>query len=383
MCTTSHTQETILRTCSYHRSRYYFPLLTTNPSKAPDTLFECLLTTSSLARADSNNPGAICKLPPEIISRISMLLDVKSFHSFRNANCQTRTMLTAIPQYRQVVQYGAEGIKALARTGLSDDITYKDLHNALINGECAMCGEFGGLLFLPTCTRCCYSCLREKPELAVVGGDDVYQLGILGAKMFSTSGCRYLKIQNWAQPTMMLDKTIGIPAVDICQAIRFLGSIQGNFGTALHRGWLHYRSAACIMYPTLDRYTMTVERGVSCKGCEKAFVTNRFEANGQGWTIPDIPSSYVDRDISFSTIGFLKHFEFCEHAQKIWENSEYGSKDTKDSKTIQNGGRHLGRTGMSAYMHWHRDRSSALLEIISSWICFGVQMESDEDEIMT
>ncbi|KAL6917408.1 hypothetical protein FSST1_008903 [Fusarium sambucinum] len=271
-----------------------------------------------------------------------MLLDVMSFHSFRSANRQTRAILNEIPQYRHVAQHGSEGIKALARTGMSRHVTYQDLYHALINGECTLCGEFGGLLFLPTCTRCCYNCLREEPELAVVGIDDIYCPAIFG-DMSNKMGYRYLETQNWANPTMMLNKTLGIPAVDMCEEIRWLDSIQGNLGAAFHRGWLHYRSAACIVYPTLDQDTMKVERGVSCKGCEKAFVKDCFEASGQGWDIPDIPSDCVDRDLSFSAAGFQKHFESCEHAQKIWEDSEYGSKGTKDSQTIKNGGRHLRR----------------------------------------
>ncbi|KAM0410477.1 hypothetical protein ACHAPD_010282 [Fusarium lateritium] len=166
-----------------------------------------------------------------------MMLNIKSFHSFRNANRQTRLILNEIPQYRQVVQHSSEGIKALARTALSRHVTYQDLYHALINGECTLCGEFGGLLFFLTCTRCCYHCLREKLELAVVEGDDIY-----------------------------------------CPD------------------------------------AMKVERGVSCKGCEKAFVGERFEAAGQGWVRSDIPSDCVDRDLSFSAVGFQKHFESCEHA---------------------------------------------------------------------
>ncbi|KAG8356052.1 hypothetical protein FVEN_g6004 [Fusarium venenatum] len=164
-----------------------------------------------------------------------MMLNIKSFHSFRNANRQTRLILNEIPQYRQVVQHSSEGIKALARTALSRHVTYQDLYHALINGECTLCGEFGGLLFFLTCTRCCYHCLREKLELAVVEGDDIYCPGILG-DMFNTLGYRYLNIQDWANPTMMLNKTLGIPAVDMCEEIRWLDSIQGNLGTALHRG---------------------------------------------------------------------------------------------------------------------------------------------------
>ncbi|GKU21720.1 unnamed protein product [Fusarium langsethiae] len=383
MSATPQSQEAILRTCSYHRSMYYFPFLRTNPRKVPGTLLRSSAA-SSLAPETPNNTALICKLPPEIITNISLLLDVKSFHCFRNASRQTRAIVNGIPQYRQVAHHGFEGIKALARTGLSHHVTYKDLHQALITEECMLCGEFGGLLFLPTCTRCCYNCLREEPELAVIESFQEECLRILNPggtdeDVFNTSSYRYLKIQNWDIPTRMLHNSKGIPAIDISREIQSLASMQGNREAALHQGWLHYRSAACIIYPTLDRDLMKVERGVSCKGCEKAFVTEHFHTAGQGWAVPDIPSDCLERDIYFSAVGFLKHFESCEHAQRIWEDSEYGSKDTKDSQTIKNGGRHLAPAGMRRYIHWHKERLGAFLESLSAWAIVGCPMLSCSD----
>ncbi|KAK6710971.1 hypothetical protein SNK05_005404 [Fusarium graminearum] len=368
MSETLENQEAILRTCSYHRRIYYFPLLQTNARKAPDTLFKCSLTTSSsLAPQTTNDTASIYKLPPEVISDIVLLLDVKSFHNFRDTSHQLRCIANGIPQYRHVAQHGFEGIKALARTGLSPHVTYDNLYRVLNTEKCTMCGEFGSLLFLPTCTRCCYNCLREESELAVVENHHVYHLGILldhimDGDIPSRTDCRILTMQNWANPMMMRKDTAGILATDIPRRIRLLAHIEGNRRVDLHKGWLHYRSAACIAYPTPNWWKMKVERGVSCKGCEKAFVSGRFGAMSQGFALSDIPRNCVERDMSFSVAGFQRHFESCEHATKILEASEHGSKDTNDSKTIKNGGRLIGRPEMCEYTTWHQFEFNAWVE---------------------
>nr|CEG03279.1 unnamed protein product [Fusarium pseudograminearum CS5834] len=355
MSETLENQEAILRTCSYHRSLYYFPLRQTNPRKAPDTLFKCSPTTSSsLVPQTANNTASIYKLPPEVISNILLLVDVKSFHDFRNTSHQARFIANGIPQYRLVAQHGFAGIKALVQTHLSRHVTYDNLYRALNTEQCTMCGEFGSLLFLPTCTRCCYNCLREKPELAVINYYDVYHLrrvlaNRMGEDIPSQTDCRTLTIHNWENPVEMSRYTIGILATDIPRRILSLAHTEGNRNATVQKGWLHYRSAACIAYPTLNRWKMTVERGVSCKGCEKAFVSGRFGAMHQGWATSGMPRKCVERDMSFSVAGFQRHFESCEHAKKIWEDSEHGSKDTNDSKTVKNGGQLIGRSAMRAY----------------------------------
>ncbi|CAF3456042.1 unnamed protein product [Fusarium graminearum] len=169
-------------------------------------------------------------------------------------------------------------------------------------------------------------------------------------------------MQNWANPMMMRKDTAGILATDIPRRIRLLAHIEGNRRVDLHKGWLHYRSAACIAYPTPNWWKMKVERGVSCKGCEKAFVSGQFGAMSQGFALSDIPRNCVERDMSFSVAGFQRHFESCEHATKILEASEHGSKDTNDSKTIKNGGRLIGRPEMCEYTTWHQFEFNAWVE---------------------
>ena len=143
--------DTIRDICSYHRSKYYFPLVQNNFGQVPSAL-------STSFKAPTSDLGDLSVLPEEVLAMIALNLDIDSFRHFRQVNRQARFIATAIPQYQQVLQHGLEGVNALLRTGLSHAFSYDDLYKTLISPSCELCGEFGGFLFLLTCTRCCYNC---------------------------------------------------------------------------------------------------------------------------------------------------------------------------------------------------------------------------------
>jgi hypothetical protein len=161
---------------------------------------------------------------------------------------------------------------------------------------------------------------------------------------------RDLMIQDWKNPRTMQKDACGMLLSDVLKALRSVLPMEDDDVELLEQEWLHYRSAASVAYPTLDRRTMEVERGVSCKGCHQAFVGNGFEVLHHMLASPNIPFDSKERDRSFSKAGFQKHFESCQHAQKIWEESGYGSRETKDSEAVKQGGRLLAPVLMRAYI---------------------------------
>ncbi|KAL4731096.1 hypothetical protein ACLX1H_000056 [Fusarium chlamydosporum] len=329
---------TLLQTCSYHRGKYWFPLLQTNDGKVPEELFEPLglpTTTNNPPTEALTKEFPIFKLPVEIVTNILAGLDVKSFHSFRQVTRIARDIANAVPQYQQVVRYGPEGVKALYRMSLHDQITYKNLHRALVTEKCRFCGDFGGLLFVVTCTRCCYNCLRTAPEIGFVDWKLLafsYRYVLLlecsslhesFRETMLSARDRFLKIQNWEKPEVMLDRTQGMLAKQFLEILGSVGLLsEWGIDAFVEKGWLNYRSAVCIAYPWLNQRTMTTERGVSCKGCHNAFVGKVPEDRRLVWYFPYVPSGSENRDRSFSQDGFKRHFESCEHARKMWDDSE-------------------------------------------------------------
>lgn len=70
--------------------------------------------------------------------------------------------------YRDLVTVAPQLLWALARVGLLGLHSVAELHTALRTERCVTCIEYGAFLFLPTCERCCWECLRNNPSLRVI-----------------------------------------------------------------------------------------------------------------------------------------------------------------------------------------------------------------------
>ncbi|KAH8654849.1 hypothetical protein BGZ61DRAFT_541191 [Ilyonectria robusta] len=88
--------DTIRDICSYHRSKYYFPLVQNNFGQVPSAL-------STSFKAPTSDLGDLSVLPEEVLAMIALNLDIDSFRHFRQVNRQARFIATAIPQYQQVL----------------------------------------------------------------------------------------------------------------------------------------------------------------------------------------------------------------------------------------------------------------------------------------
>ncbi|KAM0548442.1 hypothetical protein ACHAPJ_009928 [Fusarium lateritium] len=317
-------------------------------------------------------------LPTELVVMIASHMDIISFHHFRQVSRYTRAVATKIPEYQQVLQHGPEGIDALLQTGLGNEYSYKSLYNVLVTPNCELCGSFGGLLFLPTCTRCCYNCLKTAPELAILEkrhidlwyprmlrGPEGYQLAGISEALKSTK-IRSVSIHEMSTPIgdeWVRIKLAAVLASDVFKAYRKCGDIDEEAVKVLEKAYLHLRSKSCTRYPWLDLKTTTTERGVSCKGCHAAC---GLYPRLLSW--PYIPEDPHDRDRAFSKHGFQAHFESCGYAQQLWKNSDGGTRAIKDDMFVERGGCYLNHDYMEYYKGFH----------LSGWMTSNTWLGDDE-----
>ncbi|KAF4949233.1 hypothetical protein FSARC_13539 [Fusarium sarcochroum] len=265
---TPENTEAILRTCSYHRRTFYEPLAKNDLSKIPKSLSQSCDSTAS-------NPGI---LPTELMAMVALNLDIVSLLQARQASRCFRAVATELLEYKRIMQHGLRGVDALLRTGLGSEFSVKDLHAALIRPDCELCGEFGGLLFLPCCTRCCYNCLKNAPETAVLDRSqtiDRYPLEVLGNRGAHT----YLikkALESTKIRSLMTYKSkkrtdgfwdeyyyqFGVLASDLFKAYRKCGELNEKATRKLEKGCFDLRSKSCIAYPWLNLETTTIEHGV-------------------------------------------------------------------------------------------------------------------------
>ncbi|PNP78924.1 hypothetical protein FNYG_07789 [Fusarium nygamai] len=252
----------IRRKCTYVRTKWYFPLLEAN-GHVPKGLTSTLCTPTT-------DLGIFEKLPGDIMNNILVRLDVKSFLNFRNANAKAHHITETILDCKDVMLHGRAAIINIARTGLSGHVTIGEIHLALTSPKCGFCDEYGSMLFLPTCARTCHECLRTSPRMAMIGTEEILPF-------------------------------------------------YSRFGKYKGHGNRSHRTAASINFPYLNTSTGELEQGRSCRGCQEAFEEQSMQA-----MVPPsagrISAGAAARDNCYSHEGFAKHFETCEHAQRVWKS---------------------------------------------------------------
>jgi len=112
--------------------------------------------------------GILHRLPVEIMSIILSMLDIQSIVRFASLSFQSKTFVQSHQAYRDLVIFAPHVLVALSRVGLLSLHSVSELYTALRAKQCATCTEYGAFLFLPTCERCCWQCLRDNPSFRML-----------------------------------------------------------------------------------------------------------------------------------------------------------------------------------------------------------------------
>jgi len=104
----------------------------------------------------SANLGSLDCLPIELFQITLSLLDLRTLMEFRRVNQRSLQLVAALPQYKVIISYVLDALRGVLSIGIGQWITCNDLFTTLCTAECKKCGDFGGYLFLLTCTRVCF-----------------------------------------------------------------------------------------------------------------------------------------------------------------------------------------------------------------------------------
>ncbi|KAI0389675.1 F-box domain-containing protein [Xylariaceae sp. FL0594] len=143
-----------------HRPREMFYSMITIPNPPQPMQVNLPTRASSL--------GFLERLPVELLYEVLGSLDFQSIIRFSRVSFQGKIIVYSLPAYRQVIKHAPHALAALGKTKLLHLHSASELQNALRSERCGTCPEYGVYLFLPTCERCCWQCLRSKPTRRVV-----------------------------------------------------------------------------------------------------------------------------------------------------------------------------------------------------------------------
>ncbi|KAJ3532158.1 hypothetical protein NM208_g8563 [Fusarium decemcellulare] len=326
-----------IKVCAYHRRDFDLVVIRSRPHEMQPVLSSLQ---TPFGTPSACGLGRLDRLPAEIISIILHHLDLLSHFRFRQLNRRARVLSTHLSprEYGPVLKHGPEGFRGLLRARLAQHFNITDLYSQLTRSRCELCGLFGGFLFLPTLTRCCFSCISLAPELSVLSLSYLATITSISAKRLDR--LLEMKLHTVAGCYSIMDGRAGRPKVLMARqsALKTLRAKLGTVNLApvklSHVYQESQRYMTATAFPYYDPETGEVDRGLSCKGCQ----IHQEESFG----------SLRGRDHVFSRSDFLAHFPTCPEARRLWNESRGGTMPVDEPEFTRRGGyfQELGHDGL-------------------------------------
>ena len=320
----------IIRVASYHRKDFELAVIRINPLDHERIRASILQP----ACAPATSLGRLDFLPLEMLHEICQLLDIKSLFRFRQVNLRAQEVVCAIRIYRIIITHALETLCASLRTHIASWFTLRDLFDVLCARDCLLCGSFGGFIFLPTFTRCCFPCIKTAPQFRLVSLADAKRHLELSPALLRNSVPVLRTIPGiYSMDEIPRKRRIQILAEeDVIRAMEYLYTRETEVPLHCSNGEMSLlRYMATTALPFFDKASGDADNGICCKGCqialEECLRTSRVQDN-----------AFLMRDRVYSRDRFMEHFQRCSKAQFLWETSNEGTVPVKVPESIRRGG---------------------------------------------
>ncbi|PBK92737.1 hypothetical protein ARMGADRAFT_1104339 [Armillaria gallica] len=272
-------------------------------------------------------------LPLELLDIIvSQCCDIQTLvTSFSLVNRRARIVVSSSLIYQRIRRHAERALVAMLRTKVASFYTLADVYRALCGDPyCTSCGDFGPLLWLPECSRCCMSCLRTAPD--------------------------FLPISRHAAT-----KAFGIPKSALAR-LPTVCTVPGDYGSAkkdytVRRQYLSFRyaRAAAVEFagrvsaspqrlaafiqmqrreniarymvatplPYFDKRSGKADRGIHCEGCREVVM----ECKGEVVSHEQLNKEIHRQNMVYVSSDFVHHIQSdCPEGKRIWESHLKASK---------------------------------------------------------
>ena len=317
--------------------------------------------------------GALSKLPLELLQEVLECLDIRSFVVFRKLNTATRIATDSLLKYQIIQSHAPKILCTLLRTGTAPFYNILDIFTALTTHTCTVCGKFGSLLFVLSCSRCCFSCLRSSPCLRVIPALTARTCYGLVASSASWKRLPILRTIPGVYTTeersrtksrqLVLEAKVREIAVSVHGGVQQMSRKKKQLQIRRQDAYqsrlkLHptnserrrmpptpqsldltedeevNRCMVATSMPFVDITTGSAQSGLSCKGCQV-----RLENTGMyAASAKQHATAIENRDRVYSEQEFLEHFKECNEAQEMWRLSDNGGKPVMETEFTRRGG---------------------------------------------
>ena len=306
--------------------------------------------------------GRLDALPLEILHIILNLLDFRTLSRLTRTSHLAKTTVESLPAYRDLIKHATKALLALSKSQVIEYHSAETLHSALRSENCNTCQSFAPFLYLLTCKRCCFNCVRSGGPLGLSSQRLVRVLFGLTPEEI----CRIPTLLNipgtyFEDPISLHRERIGlvaskhirelgIPASEealknYCSTLRALGRFpipeipsQERFemGFDSRNCWHLYepldpfRGMGSVFFPIL-RQDQSLDDGLWCLGCHLLRENDIYQLELQALSLLPTKDRRLKLVVSarecqaWSRAGFVDHVKQCQCARYVLRDLENGS----------------------------------------------------------
>ncbi|KAI1108672.1 F-box domain-containing protein [Nemania sp. NC0429] len=302
-----------------------------------------------------SSTGTLNRLPIELVYEVLGSLDFQSITRFARVSIRGKNIVQSFPAYRHLMNHAPDALAALGQTRLLSLYSASHLLATLRSERCATCPEYGAYLFLLTCERCCWECLKSQPLRRVLTPSGAGRVFALTPKMvkqlpvqFSIPGIykisREVKQRSFRLCSIPAAKKLAMSVHGSAESLtrvvtrkgpkRSTEYLQAVLSACTYvdqltipiRGYLgadRYFGMSFIPFPSLTAPDM-IEHGLWCKGCEWTF-DQYSRGRLPSRVIADMVPGKLDPDRILlgmarrarSRMGHVAHVQHCYGAQRL------------------------------------------------------------------
>lgn len=305
--------EAVLRVSAYHRRDFDLAAISFSLQDCADTTTMLL----SPALPPTVTLGMLDQLPVELLSAILLELDLASLVIFRHVNRRAREVINSLREYKLIATHASNCVCAMLWTGSASGITLSHLYHLMCQELCSTCQQsFGDMLNLLTWQRCCSACLRAgSSEVAAVTVGSAKKALRLSAPSIKRLHTLKTKPGIYTMEETPYKRSLHITSLQSVRSLYHAEHAGSELPISMASPQPHLAFMSCTTFPLFNPRTVQIQVGMSCAGCQLAMEETR----------PTTDAMVKHRDMVYSPASFLRHYENCKPAQRIWEASNNGS----------------------------------------------------------
>ena len=194
-------------------------------------------------------------------------LDVLSLRNTKATTSRVTLLIQSLRQYNHILSYSHSLIALLQYGELTPCLSIYRIHGVLVSPSCTTCMQFGGYVFLPGLQHCCLRCGAEELEFLPIIQNDASNRYRVRPKDLKKLPKLNILSEGPRNPYSQQTST----------EVRYLISRgeASKSGRKAPKGRQRVRFRFPELYlaplPSLDLIATTIDAGLRCLGCLKAF----------------------------------------------------------------------------------------------------------------